>query len=477
MSQSLEFLQQSRSEERWNVESGGLLEVEEALSQYEHIQYEKPWVTTIYFAGVKDGVDGNEIMVPLRDVKVSLKARQFNSHEHKDSIKILKPEDEYRFEAKLRPLHEESSSRRRKYITTAPLKLINKALFSGVYDDSTVGSNFPSDLLPAVLNRMGCKRFVPIGLVQYLRSHYINDGKADMSGGQRITLDTNFTIWDIDWTGYCYAASLVTTSNQGVLEVKNQGGTQRYPDILSSMVAKLPLAQSKHDLLFASVKGNLGMQVEVEQNHQDEGWMINERELKVDVNSDPRDWLRNFNPQEKFALTDADEQSTRQQFFMLGDETKSACVMEYLTIKRTNQIKAKKRMDGSDSYQSRVEFAKPDTEANRQKVSDFLGVDISNAPMSPKFERRRVLRTLINMETGRAFEITADSCVSEDGRPSLNQVEVEYVGTHTAMMDSGSNGELDLEIRAIRELIISDLHDKSCGTSPSQTTKGEWICG
>lgn len=478
ISHSLEFLQQSRSEERWNVGSGDLPEIETVLSQYERIHYEKPWVTTVYFAGVRDGEDGNEVMVPLRDVKVSLKARQFNTHEHIDQIKILNPEEEYRFEAKLRPLHEEASPRRRKYTTTAPLKLINKALFAGVYDDTTIGNSFPSGLLPAVLDRMGCKRFVPIGLVQYLRRHYLNDGKADMSRGQRLTLDTNFTIWDIDWTGYCYVASLVSTSSQGVLEVKNQGGLQRYPELLSKTIAKLPQAQSKHDLLFASVKGNLGMQVEVEQNHQDEGWMINERELKVDVDTDPRDWLRNLKPPEGFALTNTDEQSTRQQFFILGDVSKSACVMEYLSIQRANQIKAKKRMEGSDSYQSRVEFAKPDTEINRQKVSEFLGVDISSVPLSPKFERRRVLRTLINMKSGRAFEITADSCVSEDNRPSLNQVEVEYVGTHTAMMDSGrTNDELDLEIRAVRELVISDLHAQSCETKPSQTTKSEWICG
>jgi hypothetical protein len=205
--------------------------------------------------------------------------------------------------------------------------------------------------------------------------------------------------------------------------------------------------------------------------------MINEKELKVDVDIDPREWLRNFSPPEEFVLTDADEQSTRQQFFILGDETKSACVMEYLTIQRPNQIKAKRRVDGSTNYQSRVEFAKPDTTSNRQKVSDFLEIDITNTRLSPKFERRRVLRTIINMNTGRAFEVTADSCVSEDSRPSLNQVEVEYVGTHSGMVDNGTvNGGLDSELRVLRELVINDLQARSYTTRPSQTTKSEWIC-
>ncbi len=473
----LEHLDHSRSEERWNILPDEISRIEHFLSDYEASTYEKPWVTTIYFGGVKEDKDGKETIIPLRDVRVSLKARQFNRAPCVDPIRILDPLGEYIFEAKLRPIWDDISLKRRKYKARTTLAAINQSLFSGKYGTLDREGNFPLDLLPDILKRSGCKRFAPIGMVQYLRRHYSNDGTLDMSEGQRLTFDTNFSIWDIDWTGYCYAATKVKLYDHGILEIKNQGGRPKYPESIQKIILELPIAQSKHDLLFDTVGGHLGMVAEVDYQLQKEGWTINEREIKIDVSNDPRAWMEQLQLSHKYLLTSPDKQQlTRQQFFLLEDKTKSACLMEYLSVDLSSNIKAKKLTGDSKSYQSRTELVRHDNAENRKLISNFLGFDIDKFPLSSKFERRRVLRSLVNQSSGRVFEIIADCCVAEDGRPDLNQVEIEYIGTLTGFSQASDVIlSLDDDLANIRLELENSLLIHGYMLKQSETTKSKWI--
>lgn len=470
-------LNKNRYEERWNILPENIHHIEKSLSKYERIHYDNPWVTTIYFGGVKVDEHGNEIIVPLQDVKVSLKARQFNSNFFDEPIKILDPNQQYRFEIKTRPTWDDTSPQRWKFTTNASLDEINNALFSGQYSKFGKSDNLPVHLLTNALDKMGCTRFVPIGMVQYHRQHFINDGKIDNSNGQRITFDTHVSLWDIDWTGYNYVAARIRSLETGVLEIKNKDGTKEYPDFLKKIIFGLDLSESKHDLLFANVGSNLGVISEVEHKVRNQGWEINEIELKLDVDRDPQLWLLELDLGSDYLLTRLDQQLTRQRFFMLGDDSQSACIMEYFSIDRPNQIKAKKSIDSVNNYHSRIELAIPDILENRKIISEFLGKDLLSLALSPSFERRRSLRTLISTKTGRVFEIVADNCVANDERPNLFQIEVEYSGMLTGFVPSNSvvtsieedlnNIKLKLQV----SLMISNFNIKS-----SHMTKSKWIC-
>jgi hypothetical protein len=469
----IEKLSYQRTEERWNISANNIPEVLENLAWYEKIDHPNSWVTTIYFGGVKKNDQGDEIIVPLHDARVCVKARTFSKTKSDNPIEYLSPSDEYRLDIKMSPLGDLQSPLRKKYSVTASLKSINDALFHG-NTDAFQHTEIPiQTILSNILLKSGCTHFVPIAKVEYKRHHYVNSGIFDGTEGQRITIDTDFSLWDIDWTGYQYAAVKVKDFAQGILEIKNKGGIKAYPEDLKTLVSKFEKAPSKHDIVFNTIDHNVGLTVEVENKDFKGGWYINEIERKLDVQQDPRIWLTNVTTTYPLLFINPEEQLTRQQFFLLKDPKQSACIVEYPLIIKDRMIKTKIQKDMSP-LDSRLELAQTDNPDARKRVSRFLGKDISTYPLSESFHRNRVLRTLINCQSGRVYEVVADNCVSNDDRADLNQVEIEYIGKLTGCSQT-SLQSIDEELTDMEEWVKKSLEKNNLTILPTRTTKNSWI--
>lgn len=479
-SNSFEVLDNSRTEMRWKIPAENLQETQNALSAYERIHYDNPWARTIYFGVVSKDDNGIETILPTGDAKVSLKAREFINEPSEGRIFLLDPKTKFRFEAKIMPSWDSNSPKRKKYtVKKTTLESLTKALYSGDYSKLDPENNFPRGLLPAVLKKSGYDRFGPIGIVQYHRDHFKS---TDPQNGnvQRITLDSDITVWDIDWTGHNYAASKVMMFPHGILEIKNQGGTSQYPNELQELVKPLESLKPKHDILFERVDNKLGMTFELYYEPDQEGWIVNEQERKIDLDRDPKPFLRGLNLGSDFIVSAPFDKTTLQRFYRLPDKTQSACIMEEIPNVRGQLIKAKILNQGSLTYQSRKEIVKSLTDENKQIVSQFLGVDLDRIPFAPSFERRRVTVNILDQKTGRVFEAAADECVAEDNRPNLNQIEVEYLGTLTGHVIHPTEGitktEVDQDLTNLKMLLQQSLLDNGYGIIETQTTKSEWIC-
>jgi hypothetical protein len=487
---SVESLSRSRVEHRWNIPPEHVDETNAALQKYEHIHYDNPWVTTVYFGGVDS--DGFVSHLPT----TTLKARFYTKEPWVPNIALLPLDTSCIFELKIHPPPSDSIggldirpySLSKKYRIRTNLGELNNALFSGKYDaltskkleNHTDDVTFPGNILANILKHHNVLRFSPVGVTQYKRNHYFLNGHSKDHSSIRVTHDENVSFWEICWLGYEFGAITRQMDGQNnILEIKNIGGPSLYPPELNELVKKLQPTVSKHNTIFGLASQTIPRLIwEVDYKKNSDGWLMSEQEKKVDLTADPRPWLRNLVQfsDSSYLISSAHEQATRQYFLPCELSGATVCVMSYPNTERQNRIKAKRPNPESNGSFIREELSLIDSPEARIKVHEFLQSSFSDQDRTSSFSRLRVVREIVSQLSGRVFEITADCCIADDGRPNMNQIEVEYDGTIPCVDRSDrSRPSVQEELELMRSLVLSSLRMSGLDGTSSVKTKYQWV--
>jgi len=211
-----------------------------------------------------------------------------------------------------------------------------------------------------------------------------------------------------------------------------------------------------------------GKTVEVEEN---------EKEIKIDTFEDTRQIIENLpeslpdnlylgpayhraNSYFKYILVAPDIYITVKSF---SPDFDIKTAFQYKSLVSDNGILERKKL----------------TKFSKQVILDALEITSGDFPEkeSTVALRERIDRTIVVSDTKNLFGLLADHCISLDGRASLNQIEIEYLGKFDF---PDANYRVDLEelesdFRRIRKQLENQLGESHIKILPTHTTKFDWL--
>jgi hypothetical protein len=202
-------------------------------------------------------------------------------------------------------------------------------------------------------------------------------------------------------------------------------------------------------------------------------WMLLERELKIDTVSDPREGLKNLLSNNEISVGPWKEGSSMMQFVIIGEN--GICIMGREGVTKKMAIKHKENVDSSNGVITRTERVQPYSKEALDQIILSKGGNPEAIERTAYFTRNRAIRLVTCVNTGNIFAITADCCVSEDGRADLNQTEIEYRGKVIASDNQViDQEEVDADFQKVSKWLYSEFRKKKLVPQLSSITKYEW---
>lgn len=458
-------------------------------SEYREVQYENPYVVTIYFGG-RYGENPDTQLFNYDTLKLRMYEQK-----PKNGMFILPLDSQCVFEVKTvanyGAMDRKTSKKRSGETMPGPLysPLISggviKALSSREFDYFNVAKNdgVPEEL-DGVLNRHHPDNIVPLAATTYKRLHYTRDN-------ERLTIDRNLSFYECIQVGADLVFVRKHQSNLPVVEVKydqNEDLSYFEKNFMNSSVIPLRPEETKgvrlRKMLLEESRLSYS-EPELDLKNEEE-WIVMERELKLDTSIDPRTYLRTLDLSEGEVLLGNSTDNITYQYFFLGGEG-SVCVMSRsLDPNSPRVIKYKTDLEDKNGVLVREESVVPYNEENLTEILTKLGYDPIQAKTSPIFSRNRSERKVYFQSTGNVFTVYADHCSVEKIDPRydekawlpLNQIEIEYEGKILSGQEDiipNSTDLLDNEFQIITKIIYETA--TSAGQEPNNrmTRKYEWI--
>jgi hypothetical protein len=300
----------------------------------------------------------------------------------------------------------------------------------------------------------------PLTSVSYRRTHY-KKGSKDLHN-YRVTLDSDIrSVPIVKYDGVWFLGKAILLPNS-VIEIKKHASEKPSPE---ANISKFKISQKAV---------NQAVHFEPGMNMSAEGyWVLTEQEFKINTVNDPRPTLHILEGTDNILLGPSKKGSSMMQFIVIGDN--GICIMGRKDITTKMAIKIKENEQVRDGVIIKNETVMPYTEEDLARITKIQGGSIETVNRTAYFTRNRAMRLVICKDTGNIFAITADKCVSEDGRPDLNQVEIEYRGKITAPDQTEENqDEIDADFKQVSNWLFTQLRQKRQVPESTLLTKYEW---
>ena len=215
---------------------------------------------------------------------------------------------------------------------------------------------------------------------------------------------------------------------------------------------------------------------------KNEGWRFDEREIKVDVNKDPRLFLMLLptNLSEDILLS-ASRHRIKYHYFILLDSDRGVGIYAKHSKSDFSDspfYKGKITVSDDQDILFRQELTFRDNPNDVAEKLGYQNVKLEDCPRTPRFIRNKVSRLAVSQSSQNIFALIAERNYAEDGRPPLNQIEIEFIGK-LLLADQVTRlfnlEEINEDFFQIRDKIVQHLHDAKIKVEDSQTTKFDWI--
>lgn len=314
------------------------------------------------------------------------------------------------------------------------------------------GSELPENVVQQLKNFYGSGQVVkPLSGVAYERTHFIN--------GHRMTLDKDIHAFSIvEYDGVWFVKSSVDEA-YSMLEIKT-GEVNGEANVSKFQISTGEVGKLIH------IEPGMDMKAEGD-------WMLLERELKIDTVSDPREGLKVLRSNSEISVGPWKEGSSMMQFVVIGEN--GICIMGREGVTKKMAIKHKENVESSNGVITRTERVQPYSQEALDQIILSKGGNPEVIERTAYFTRNRAIRLVTCVDTGNIFAITADRCVSEDGRPDLNQTEIEYRGKVTTSDNQVINqDEVDADFQKVSRWLYAEFRKKKLVPQLSSVTKYDW---
>lgn len=457
----------------------------------EHVSelcYPDSVTTSIYLGSVP------EELVPDRGA-ARLRFRSSDVLPHDTNVCVLDPTQPAALELKLHSQKDigiAGSERTRKYsIAGMALGSALEALRSPqnftALEKYGRGSHFPR-FLHLLYQGSGLR---PVMMLQAHRRHFVvSDPELPLA---RITLDSGTSFWRAGDDGVehnvLYAARLGTYAPNKV-EVKRQGDTtdpgvgRALMEMVFGTSDYLPDTHSKREIAQTFAAG-VNLQRPVLNNpgivHGDvyPEFMkeFDEREIKIDVCTDPREIVANMS-------------IDRGENLYLGQPIPYEVFLRYIRVAGKTFVEKSYNEDFAPavfrhktpgSLEEGVLVRSERTFFSESELLAAMGLEISPDQLRKDCTataiRSKISRYAIFQDTGNFFVILADHCVANDREP-LDQLEIEYQGRlgFTEQEDAARREQsIAADFQRLNRILRRSLEEKGITALPSQTTKEAWL--
>ncbi len=436
------------------------------FDQMERVLYEKPWVTTLYL-GTPDG------HLPKR---ATVKLRYFTAEPHADTI-IPSVDEIGHFEVKVHP-RDYTKPQRRKYKTEATIGHLLSLLgdrdqFDELADLPLSGTSlqFPPGLLHALCEDQDIGGLVPVSASHYLRTHYVQ-------GDLRATQDTHISLWHATAVYGVPVLRKHRNYKEDVIEVKQplQQSTTT-PTLELPHVPNAERTKSKLQHIIETLPGTMTLyKPDISSPSEEETeWTWHEREIKIDTTNDPREAVSRLSGDEHLTIGSMKSVDSDHQYIIT--DTNGICIKTAMPPKTGLTIKYKIPIrQGEDGVLECEERGLPYTPQNLQAAIDEMHTGSADELTRTSIFTRHRARQVAVTAAGNVFFILGDHCVSRDGRPPLNQVEIEHVGYIAEEDRSPTQYHTDLtrDFRIVNDYVLKHLQDNALDPTPSFQAKYDW---
>ncbi|MCC6711699.1 MAG: VTC domain-containing protein [Candidatus Pacebacteria bacterium] len=293
---------------------------------------------------------------------------------------------------------------------------------------------------------------VPLAGISYEREHFIN--------GHRMTFDKNISSFSVVKYDGVYFVKFSDSEPYSLLEVKTKDSTGE-ANISKFRISSKQSGQAVH------IEPGMNMMAEGD-------WLLNEIELKLDTVSDPKEVFKSLESTDEIKIGPWKDGSSLMQFLIIGKS--GICIMGREGVTSKMAIKSKDDGHMENGVLVRSERVLPYTEEDLRAIAKEKGAeDLETVKRTAYFSRNRTIRLVTCADTGNVFAITADRCVSEDGRPDLFQTEIEYRG-RIANVDNQivDPDQVQRDFRKVALWLSVEFKKKKLVPTISSVTKYEW---
>ena len=349
----------------------------------------------------------------------------------------------------------------------------------------------------------GDESIMPLTVVEAWRRHLkVEDGAMGV-GPARITFDQHTTWLPVvkRRPGDILVACRAFILPQNILEVKRPDvldpASSECKELLASLFGAtadyIPQGRMKRMIgrKVAATKGTpLLLNKEWQQYTEDSSRpnevvrSINERELKLDTTTDPRDAIKAI-PVRPTDGVWVDPGFPRQISFRF--HTYECGDGPIVIAEKRNHGTGGELLGLGFQYKQTVSGGSSDAVLVRSEVMtsslDKLWEKIGKVPqrlvgMSQLADRNRIHRRVVCEKTGNVFLVLADYCTTElNDRPPLAQVEIEFRGRY-GFIDSADHldeEEIAADFELVRKVVLEGLHTGNVKVTTGQTTKQAWL--